>query len=349
MLPAHISASLTVGWHYTRQNSFNVYKTWNLGSNRKLYWIGGVENSETVSTGTVPTGFLVLGTQGAFAYSAGGGTNCSNAPVTGPTVNGVTVAGLAPCSTLASNTSIDAAPDFLTKVALEPGWGHFEVGGMFRTFRDRIVTPLIVGGVTTYPSSGTPNGGTTRFRQGFGIEASALMPVIPKKVDIVLTTLGGRGVGRYLTTGIADVTFRPDASFEPLLAYGGTAGIETHPNPKWDFDVYFGAEYVQKSPYFNAARTAVVSGYASPFAVLTGCDIEIPANTATNTCSAANRSVWQATPGFWYRFYRGPAGTIQYGMFYSYYRRNLWTGNLGSGTPNADMHEILTAFRWYFP
>ncbi len=343
MLPAHISASLVVGWHYTRQGAFNVYKTWNFANNKKLYWIGSVENSETTSTGTIPTGFTIIGTQGSSPISAGGGTNCSNAPVAGPTVNGVTSTGLAPCSTLASNTSIDMAPDFITKVALEPGWGHFEVGGMIRFFRDRIYTTL------TAPVGGSPNAGTNKFREGFGITANALLPVVPKKVDIVLTTLGGRGIGRYTTTGIADVTFRPDGTFEPLLAYTGTAGVEMHPTPKFDFDVYFGAEYVQKSPYFNAARTAVVSGYASPFAVLNGCQVEIPINTATNTCGAANRSVWQATPGFWYRFYRGPAGTIQYGMFYSYFRRNLWTGNLTSNTPNADLHEILTAFRWYFP
>jgi len=342
MLPAHINASLVVGWHYTRQDAFNVYKTWNLSGKKKLYWIGSVENSETTSTGTIPSGFTIVGTQGSAAISPGGGTNCGNAPAAGPTINTIATVGTAPCSTLAANTSIDMAPDFVTKVAFEPGWGHFEVGGMLRFFRDRIYTS------TAAPTAGSPNAGTNRFREGFGLTANAVLPVVAKKVDVVLTTLGGRGIGRYGTTGIADVTFRPDGSFEPLLAYMGTAGLETHPNPKWDFDFYFGAEYVQRSAYFNAAHTAVVAGFASPFANLSGCQVEIPTST-TGTCAAANRSVWQASPGFWYRFYRGPAGTIQYGMFYSYYRRNLWTGNLGASTPNADEHEILTAFRWYFP
>jgi hypothetical protein len=157
MLPAHISASLTTGWHYTRQNAFNVYKVWNLPNKRKLYWGVSIENSETTSTGTIPSGFTILGTQGANAISLGGGTNCSNAPVAGATINGVTTLGLAPCSTLASNTSIDLGPDLVTKVAFEPGWGHFEIGGLVRFFRDRIVSAS--GTTIASPPAGVANAG----------------------------------------------------------------------------------------------------------------------------------------------------------------------------------------------
>ena len=29
-------------------------------------------------------------------------------------------------------------PDVIAKVAFEPGWGHFEVKGLMRVFRDKI-------------------------------------------------------------------------------------------------------------------------------------------------------------------------------------------------------------------
>ena len=62
--------------------------------------------------------------------------------------------------------------------------------------------------------------------------------------------------------------------------------------------------------------------------------------------------------GFWYRFYKGPKGTIQYGMQYSYVQRNTWrgVGNASStngfgvsGQPAASEPMWFTSFRYYIP
>jgi hypothetical protein len=335
-LPSHISASLIVGFHYTRQSGFRVYKKWDLANKRKVYFAFAVENPETTSAGVTPAGFTFFGLQGnGSGNPASGGNNCAVDR---------TVAGLAPCSTFASNLSIDSVPDLIAKAAIEPGWGHFELGVIGRTFRNRFGPTPGAAGVGIIGSNHTV--------QSAGISANAVLPVVAKKVDLVISTLAGRGIGRYSTTGVPDVTFRPDGRLMPIKSWQGSVGIETHPSPKWDFNVYLGDEYTQRTQYFSPGVATPVSGYGNFNANLIGCEVEVPA-TGT-ACAASNRNVWQISPGFWYRMYRGPAGTIQYGMYYSHFRRYVWSGFRNAagtlrGGPIANQDEILSSLRWYFP
>ncbi|MGB9107029.1 MAG: hypothetical protein WCC59_19895, partial [Terriglobales bacterium] len=316
MLPAHISASLVVGWHYTRQGGFRVYKQWNLADKKKLYFAFAAEEGQTTVAGATPAGITIWGLQGSPTISLGAGTNCNNAPVAGPTINGVPTTGTAPCSTFASGLSINAAPDLIGKVAFEPGWGHFEIGVIGRFFRDRVALTPTVGGLVA--NAGVASSGTNHTTPGVGVSFNAVMPVVAKKVDLVVTTLGGRGIGRY-SPNTTDATIRPDGTIQPLMGYSGAVGLETHPNPKWDFLIYAGDEYQQRSPYYtgvgaNGLPTGV--GYGLVSANQSGCQVEIP--LTGQACAVSNRNLLEVTPGFWYRFYKGPAGTIQYGMFYSY-------------------------------
>ena len=61
----------------------------------------------------------------------------------------------------------------------------------------------------------------------------------------------------------------------------------------------------------------------------------------------------EGTIGFWYRFYQGPKGRVQFGGQYSYLVKNTWTGTDSSGelffTPSASNNMILTSFRYYLP
>jgi hypothetical protein len=357
MLPAHISASLVVGWHYTRQSGFRVYKTWDLEGKKKLYLAFAAENSQTTSAGATPAGFLIWGLSGSPTISLGSPTNCNNAPVAGTVINGVTTTGTAPCSTFAAGLSSNAAPDLIGKIAFEPGWGHFEVGILGRFFRDRVATGLVaVPGTTAFTTTnaGIASSGINHTTPGGGVSFNAVLPVVAKKVDIVVTTLGGRGIGRY-SPNTTDVTIRPDGTLQPLLGYSGAVGIETHPTPKVDFMIYAGDEYLARSPYYTGGTALLPTGvgYGLVSANLSGCQVEIP--LAGQACAVSNRNLMEFSPGFWYRFYKGPAGTIQYGMFYSYQRRSVWTGNQGTtaaplfGGPTGQQHEILSAFRWYFP
>ena len=176
----------------------------------------------------------------------------------------------------------------------------------------------------------------------------------------VIKRCARRGIGRYGTTGIPDATFRTDGRLEPIMAYTGSDGIETHPSPKFAFNVYFGDEYTRRTVFTPTGSAAPTTGYGLLTAVLRGCNQELPTITSavgvtpvtTFGCAPANKNVYEIAPGFWYRFYRGPAGTLQFGAYFSHFYRSTWAGRSTGATPlpvNASQNEILTAFRWYFP
>jgi spore coat protein U-like protein len=71
-------------------------------------------------------------------------------------------------------------------------------------------------------------------------------------------------------------------------------------------------------------------------------------------CTGDTRNILEGTIGFWYRFYDGAKGRIQWGPQYSYIVRNIWrgTGNPAdniSGDPSARDGMFLTSFRYYLP
>ena len=224
----------------------------------------------------------------------------------------------------ANGISTDIAPDLIGKLVFEPGWGHYEIKAIGRFFRDRF------DGSNNYTAAG---GG------GIGI----ILPAT-KKLDVILEGMAGNGIGRYASGLGPDVTLRPDASIVPLRTLQTMAGLEWHPTPKWDWYVYGGDEYYSRASYVGATGQPV--GYGSPLNNNSGCQVESP--TATQPCQAQTRSLWQVQPGFWYRFYKGPAGTVALGMSYSYTVRDTWVG-LDSLQPKGIENIVMTSFRYYFP
>jgi hypothetical protein len=126
--------------------------------------------------------------------------------------------------------------------------------------------------------------------------------------------------------------------------------IETHPMPKLDVYGYAGAEYAGRDAFTNGGGKGV--GYGSPLNLNTGCGTEAaPANDyspAAGACTGQTRSVYQGNLGFWYRFYKGSAGTVQWGMQYSYTSRNTWVDANGL-QPQAIENMIFSSFRYVLP
>jgi hypothetical protein len=224
----------------------------------------------------------------------------------------------------ANGTSTDAAPDLLGKLVFEPGWGHFEVKALGRFFRDRV-------------------SGSNNFAGGGGAGLAAVLPAT-KKLDVILEGLAGLGIGRYGDSVGPDVTLRPDGTIVPIRALQTLAGLEWHPSSKWDLYAYGGDEYYGRSAYVTPDGKG--TGYGSPLANNSGCSVESP--TDTQLCQAQTRTIWQVQPGFWRRFYKGPSGTVQFGMSYSYTYRNTWTG-ANRLQPKAIENMIMTSFRYYLP
>jgi hypothetical protein len=343
--PMVIDPQYNVGFSWARQYGFRVTKDFG-----DRVWVGfSVENPQSTVGGHGASNNFLVGAQGT-----GGGLYNATA-----------------------NYSYNATPDFIVKAAFEPGFGHYEVFGVVSDFRDRIfpcfaatsTKPCISG--STIPASSAFNDSSI----GTGVGANARVSTWNKRLDLGLHFLGGRGIGRYGTTGLPDLTVRPDGVLVPIRNYQSLATLETHAK-YLDVYVNVGGEYSSRAAFLNAGKPV---GYGSTLYDDSGCSTETPpaATTITVTtptgtatvsvpgsvgaplttgfnpgglgkCSGDTKSIFEGSIGFWYRFYKGPKGTIQWGPQYSRVVRNAWSDK-NALNPQASENMFLTSFRYYLP
>jgi hypothetical protein len=110
----------------------------------------------------------------------------------------------------------------------------------------------------------------------------------------------------------------------------------------------------------RCADTAA-GGYGGPTANNSGCSTELPpaGNSAPSggaNCAGDTRYIGEGTLGFWHKIYQGEKGRVQWGVQYSYFYRNSWsgvftpaTGPKVSGQPHAVDNMVWTSFRYYLP
>jgi len=360
-LPNTIDAQYHVGFSWARQYGLRFAQT--LGSNSNIAF--SLEGSQTIlpSSGSGTTN-----APGNFFFGAPGSTS----GLLNSTGNGAT----------AQNYTNNVAPDLIVKYTADPGYGHYEIGGILRFFRDRVYPQPT--GFTTSAEPATAVPGVNYTTPGGGFFANARFPVT-KFVDIGLHVVQGSGVGRYGTSNLGDVTVRPNGLLEPLRSTQGLLSIETHPTKMLDVFGYAGAEYLQRTYYTtsvtNSTTGAVTTYYvgyaplinnivvASPGATPTvtygqsdsGCGTEVPPTAdngyspSSGSCSGATRAVIEGTAGFIYRIFNSPTkGRFQYWMTYSYLAKDGWNGRntnapTGFGSPYANNVMIFTSFRYYLP
>jgi hypothetical protein len=240
-----------------------------------------------------------------------------------------------------NNYSVNLAPDFIVKLALDPKWGHYEIKGVGRVFRDRVEAPgIVLGGGATAVGNNTAWGG--------GIGAGMILPLVPKKLDFIAQGLAGTGVARYTDSSNVDFVVKPDGNISTVKSYSVLAGFELHPKPKLDIYMYGGGEYLGRDAGFLTVN-GVPTKYGYGFQ---GNDYsKCYAAEASFSCSANFKTLAQGAFGFWYRFYKGPYGTLQYGMQGSYTSKSTWTGLSGTTpvSPMASEAMVFTSFRYYIP
>ncbi|MBS1804480.1 MAG: hypothetical protein JST28_14030 [Acidobacteria bacterium] len=310
ILPQTIDAQYTAGFIWARQYSFRVSKDFG-----KKFFAGiSVENAEALfpSGAGLPTN-LLIGSPGN-----GGGLYNLNA-----------------------NYSFNLTPDFIAKVAAEPGWGHWELFGIGRSFRDRI-----------YPATGSAYNDT---KWGGGLGGSFRGPLFNKKLSIGLKGLYGEGVGRYGSSTIADITLRPDATIRPLHGFSALGTVELNPNPRLSIYANYGGDYIGRD-YVTVGPTQI--GYGTWTTNMSGCNVEVKAGGPTSpstpaNCGGNNKDVQEFTVGYWYNFYNGPKGRLRYGLQYAWFERDLWSGaggttNPGNGAKGTD-NMFFTSLRYYLP
>ncbi|MFZ1937830.1 MAG: hypothetical protein ACLPZY_06455 [Terracidiphilus sp.] len=340
ILPATIDAQYEPGFVWTRQYGFRVSK--DIG---KVLFLGAsVENAETLNPGgnNLPSNVL-LGSAGTSGGLFNGGESSSGSNL--------------------ANYSFNYTPDFIVKLALEPGWGHWEVFGIERNFRDRIypctTSSSTSSGCEVASSSTTPFNSTAT---GAGIGGGFRAPLGTKAITIGLKGLWGQGVGRYGSSTITDATLRPNGEISPIHGFSALSTLELNPTPKFMMYFNYGGDYEARDFALNGTSQV---GYGNYSADMSGCGIE-PASTSsnptaapitpgnsTNGCKGNNKDVQEFTTGYWWNVITGPKGRLRQGIQYSLIRRDLWSGNGGTLNPSNGAHGddnmIFTSFRYYLP
>ena len=348
-LPMTIDAAYTVGFSWARQYGLRLVK----GFNNKV-WIGvSLEDAQaTLSTHSNGANFLI-GSAGANGGVYNGSiTTCSTTFTNA--IGVVTTTPITTC-TNSANYSFNPSPDIIAKVAFEPGFGHYEIFGVYSRFRNRVF-PCEEGFAS--PACGSLSAPSAILaynasKDGGGFGANARWSFANKHLDFGLHGMGGSGVGRYGAGGLADEAVHADGT--PLLIRNlqGLATLEWH-GPKLDVYLNAGAEYDSRAADFDPFLGKVV-GYGSPAFSNSKCNVEtVPVNGSgflpgsLGSCTADTRVLSEGTVGFWYRIYNGPKGRVQFGPQYSYVNRQTWSGASGI-QPHGIDNMIFTSFRYYLP
>jgi len=193
--------------------------------------------------------------------------------------------------------TVNKAPDLLAKLAVDPGWGHYELFGIISTFRDRVypcatvspkastATTILVGaplscGAAPTATAPSPAGAFNDSRIGGGIGASATVPLVPKKLDVGLKVVAGDGIGRFGSAQIPDVTARPSGTLAPIRTGHAMARLEYHPNAKLDLYAYVGDEYGARTAYKGYSSVRLTTN------TLTGPAFGAPVTTTTTVTTS---------------------------------------------------------------
>jgi hypothetical protein len=307
-IPPTLEDNYIQGFTIARQPQIRV--TAGIGD---IAWIGAsVESPQSTFGGTKPTlaGESIL--TGSVPFSS-----------TTPAANTGTIAGgnLNPLTSYSYNT----VPDIIVKAALEPGFGHYELFGLARFFKEERV---IAGG----SGSVTATGG--------GVGAAASLPLIPGRMELLGNVLAGYGIGRYGPGGLPDATYKADGSPEPLPEIQASIGVVGHPTPKLDLFAFGGIEAEERE---FGGTGANAYGYGNPKFLNTGCD-NISAAATQPTCTGNTRAVAGIQVGGWYTWLHGGYGTLLTGLQYQFDKRTVFRGVGGSPATDENIVQFVVRY-----
>ena len=148
------------------------------------------------------------------------------------------------------------------------------------------------------------------------------------------------------------VTFSPNGNLAPIKENMMLTGLTWHTNPDLDIYLFGGREAASKKDFEAYNKGVVQLGYGNPAYNNSGCDI------AGGTCVGNAREIWQGTAGFWWKFYQGKFGKMQFGAQYSYTQKEAFPGQgfingvsgpvaNGLASPKATENMFFTSFRYY--
>jgi hypothetical protein len=219
----------------------------------------------------------------------------------------------------ANSLSLNHVPDFVGKVAYEADLSghhlHLEGFGLARSFDAHI------------------NGDSNTAAHGYGFGGGVVAQIVPGLLDAQFSGMRGKGIGRYGSAQLPDVTFSADGRIHPITEFMLLAGLTVHATKM--LDIYgFAGEEQENRKIFDSGF-----GVGLPTATNSGCFVE------GGTCSGNTRRVRQLTAGVWDKLYQGSFGRAQIGFQYSYTQRQLFEGV--GGIPQVAQNMAFVSFRYY--
>ncbi|MBA2936534.1 hypothetical protein HZF05_20830 [Sphingomonas sp. CGMCC 1.13654] len=235
-----------------------------------------------------------------------------------------------------SSLSLNHTPDFIGKVAYEDKIAghtvHIEGFGIYRTFSTHL--------------DGTS---TNRDAHAFGYGGSIALNIVPKVLDVQLSGIGGRGIGRYGSAGLPDVTADAEGNLHPLKEFMLLAGGTLHATPQLDIYAFAGEEQERRQLYDGGTK-----GLGVLNADNSGCFVEAPTTATAFGCAGNTRRIRQLTAGAWDKIYNGSFGRAQIGFQWSYTQRQLFDGTGAgddlpayAGMPQTHNNMAFVTFRYY--
>jgi hypothetical protein len=380
MTPQTIDPNYVTGFVWTRQYGFRVTKTY-----PKMAFGLAAENPELLYSARLAgdTPYAVLGSAGANGgnYNAAV-SNCTNLNYTAYSEKGGSVSTSSKLLDLCANlfnVTFNQAPDVIVKAAFDPGFGHYEVFGIARFAQETIFpgvtnNAFLYGGVTdtngiavpALSSAGAYNNSVVLGGGG----VSARVGLLHNKLSLGGKGLFGDGVGRYGDTTLPDLTNKPNGEFAALHNLSVLSTAEFNVSPRLLLWFNYGGDFVNRAAYYSNTITAATYnstaktitytvgkapvGYGSTLVSNTACLTDsTPVYTSTGfnpggSCGATTRSVQEYTGGYWYDFYKGPAGRLRQGIQYGYAVRDGMSDKSGVTGKGID-NMVWTSFRYYLP
>ena len=373
MLPQTVDPNYVPGFVWTRQYGFRAVKSF-----KNAAFGLSVENPQLLYTASLAgnEGYAVLGSAGANGgnYNAAVSTcspstsivNYSNQKETDSAGNTIDVAvpvyktvnGCADIATISFND----APDIIGKVALDPGWGHFELFGIVG-FAHETVFPgettnsnlyggnkEISTGLAVAPALTTAGNVANSILLGGG-GASLRVPIIPKVLTVGAKGLFGPGVGRYGDSTLADVTANGWGGLEAIHNVSGLLTVEANPNPRLSLYLNYGGDYAGRDDYSNPTLTTL----GAPSAEF------CPTTAGAFPCSTAPTAAQVAAGGAWGGHWGAPsAAAVGYGsrllsnsacntLAAPGYNGGGSTGYIPGGSCGAQTRDVqeMTGGYWY--
>jgi hypothetical protein len=227
----------------------------------------------------------------------------------------------------ANTLSLNHIPDVVGKIVYEPTVAdrrlHLEAFYLYRSFYERL----------NFSNQNTSGG---------GVGGGLTLEVVPRLLDFQISALAGKGIGRYGSAQLTDVTFDPAGNIHPIHEIEALAGLTLHATNKWDYYLFFGEEKDSAEAFSLVSAAGLTPyGYGNPLYQNGGCFSEI----TTLACVGNTRLIRQGTTGFWFKPYMGAFGRFQYGLQYSYSQRKSFEGLGGPALGNQNI--VMASMRYY--